>query len=106
MNKLWDLLEGKTEQASNGKTVTLLHGSWPQWYGNLGKWFIYVRIRHGASYIGVGRSKPEAQIKSALVRECDSLRGVTGVEEAIKELGRAGYKVASRIVPEHIEEVS
>lgn len=85
--------------------VKMLAGYWPEWYGNLGMHFIYIRIRHGQCWIGTGRSHPEAESKANVVRNSASLAGVSDIEDAIKELERAGYKVKSIVVPEHVKEL-
>ena len=87
------------------KTVTLLKGWWPNWYGNLGKQFIYVRIRYGQCSIGVGRSHSDAETKASVVREDESLEGVTDIDDAIEELRKQGYLVKSIVVPEHVKEL-
>lgn len=85
--------------------ITMLDGHWPQWYGKLGMQFVYIRIRHGACLIGTGRSHPEAESKARVFRNSASLDGVSDMEDAIKELERAGYKVKSIVVPEHVKEL-
>src|ERR1035437_3909167 len=85
------------------KTVTNLEGHWPQWYGMLGMQFVYVRVRYGQSYIGVGNSRLEAERKSELFREDESLCGVAGMREAVEELSRAGFTVESVVVPSHLQ---
>ena len=85
--------------------VTLLKGSWPEWYGNIGMKFIYIRIRYGTVSIGIGGSHVHAMNQSRVVREDPTCAGVTDMQDAIRELERAGYKVRSIVVPEHVEEL-
>lgn len=87
------------------RDVTLLGGHWPQWYGNLGMQFIYVRIRYGDCSIGVGGSHQDAMNKSELVRSDPDMVGVLDIKDAIRELKKQGYRVRSIIVPEHVEEI-
>jgi hypothetical protein len=88
------------------KEVTLLKGSWPQWFGNLGMQFVYIRIRYGQCSIGEGRSHPEAMDKAVVVYESDDLMGVTDIGDAVALLHKHGYKVRTIVVPEHVEELS
>ena len=85
--------------------VTMLGGHWPQWYGQLGMEFVYIRIRYGECYIGVGRDHNQAENKSVLVKEDASMEGVTDITDAIEQLRLNGFHIKSIIIPEHVEEV-
>lgn len=87
------------------KTITNLSGHWPQWQGDIGMQFVHIRIRYGHCYIGVGNSHAEAQSKSKLFKESESLCGVTDMEDAVRMLREAGFKVETIVVPEHVETV-
>ena len=86
------------------KEVTLLKGSWPQWYGNYGMQFVYVRIRHGECQIGVGNSHSEAESNAEVVAHDSEWEGVTEIHDAIGALRAQGFKVKSYIIPEHVVE--
>jgi len=68
--------------------------------------FIYIRIRYGVCSIGVGRSHSDAMDKSSMVSESSDFEGVTDMKDAIAQLRQNGYKIASIVVPEHVEELS
>jgi hypothetical protein len=86
--------------------VTLLKGSWPEWFGNIGMRFIYVRIRGCMGWIGVGGSHNDAMNRAEVVKECPEYYGVLEDLDAISLLRENGYRVKSVVVLEHVEELS
>lgn len=86
--------------------VTLLKGTWPEWFGNVGMRFVYVRIRNGQVLIGLGSSHTEAFEKAVMVFEDERYTGVTEIWDAIASLRREGFQVRSMVVPEHVEEIA
>lgn len=88
------------------KTIIALEGSWPEWVGNLGMKFVYIRIRYGQCRIGVGADHNQARGAAEIFKEdAQNLSGVVGMEEAVNMLRAAGYTVESIVVPSHIEPV-
>ena len=68
-------------------------GSWPQHYGLLDSGeIVYVRIRHGDVWIGVGEDEGKASDNAETVRVgVTDYLGVSGALEAIFELQERGY---------------
>jgi hypothetical protein len=68
-------------------------GSWPQHYGRLDSGdVVYIRIRHGEIWIGVGSDEDKAYENSELVKDdVAEYCGVSGALEALTELQKRGY---------------
>lgn len=68
-------------------------GTWPQHYGKLDSGeIVYVRIRHGEVWVGVGANEDQAYENAEFIRgNVVEYSGVSGAVEALFELQGRGY---------------
>ena len=69
-----------------------LRGSWPQFYADMDNGdVVFIRIRHGYVWVGVGKTKGQAEGRSELVKSSADFCGVTGALEALEQLQERGF---------------
>jgi hypothetical protein len=67
-------------------------GSWPQHFVRLDSGeVVYVRIRYGQVWIGVGDTEESAMDNSVLTKGSEIYQGVTDAVDALFELRENGY---------------
>ena len=71
-------------------------GSWPDWFADLddGR-FVYIRIRHGYVFVGVGATQELAMGASEEVKSSPDYAGVSDAVDALVILREQGYYYVS-----------